>query len=359
MVVAHAFLRHTLRTTTPIMQAEDKKLLEKFLYGTCTTQEKQRVQELLTLPGAEEILQELTLQEWNNPAQTDAQLDTLMGSWKEKLHSRIASAEDHTITVHELIPRKSLYMHRYAAVWIGLLVIGTLALLQLQKFSSSENITYIHYSNTKKIPVKYLLPDSSEVYLGSGSQMSYPTDFTGDTRELSLQGEAFFQVKHDGKKPFIIHTGEIHTQVLGTSFKVQAFKGQPTVVAVATGKVGVSRKTSKSSQTLALLTPGHTVTWNAKTGKATTGEVNLLSLQKWKVGDMVFEEQTMASIALELQRRYGVNIYFMDKQVAENEVSGTFPADKPIVKIMNILAAAGKFRYETSNQNKFKIYKTK
>ena len=249
-------------------------------------------------------------------------------------------------------------MHRYAAVWAALLFIGALAIMQLQKINREQNIKHLQFSNAKNHPVKYMLPDSSEVYLGSGSQINFSQDFVSKTRELTLQGEAFFDVKHDEKRPFIIHTGEIHTQVLGTSFKVQAFNGQPTVVAVATGKVGVSRKTSKLSQTLALLTPGHTITWNAETGKAIAGEVNLKSLQQWKTGDMVFEEQTMASIALELQHRYGVNISFFDKSVAQNQVSGTFPADKPIMKIMNILAAAGKFRYETSNQNNFKIYKT-
>lgn len=358
MVVAHAFLRHTLRSTTHIMQAEDKKLLEKFLYGTCTAEENHRVQELLTQPDTDKVLQELTLREWNQPSNSDVQVDVLMASWKEKLHSRIAVADDSTTTPDEFIPRKSWYVYRYAAVWAALLVVGALAILQLQKIYYNDNITYIVYSNAKKHPVKYMLPDSSEVYLGTGSQINFPQDFVGKTREISLQGEAFFQVKHDEKRPFIIHTGEIHTQVLGTSFKVQAFKGQPTVVAVATGKVGVSRKTSELSQTLALLTPGHTITWNSKTGKAISGKVNLKSLQQWKTGDMVFEEQTMASIALELQHRYGANILFMDKQVAENQVSGTFSADKPLVKIMNILAAAGKFRYEISNQNNFKIYKT-
>jgi len=97
------------------MQAEDKKLLEKFLYGTCTAEEIHRVQELLTQADTDIVLQELTLREWNEPSNSDVQMDVIMASWKQKLHSRIADAEDqtpadyqtpaedHTAKVHEFI----------------------------------------------------------------------------------------------------------------------------------------------------------------------------------------------------------------------------------------------------------------
>jgi len=173
-----------------------------------------------------------------------------------------------------------------------------------------------------------------------------------------LKGEAFFQVKNNPSMPFIIHTGEIHTLVLGTSFKVQAFDGQPLVVSVSTGKVMVSLHNDGQAKTLAFLTPGLKVTWNSLTCKAIQDSVDIFNLNQWKSGNMVFEEQTMEQIASELQRRYAVKIDIIDKEISGNQVSGTFPAVKTIDKVMNTLEIAGKFRYKTIDNKSFKIYKT-
>src|SRR6202000_336004 len=86
------------------------------------------------------------------------------------------------------------------------------------------------------------LSDSTIVYLGPDSKINFPGRFNGKTRELNLEGEAFFQVKKDHQHPFIIHTGDVSTTVLGTSFKITAFKGEPLTVSVATGKVRVDEK---------------------------------------------------------------------------------------------------------------------
>ena len=256
-------------------------------------------------------------------------------------------------------PVRRLHFMRYAAVWAGIIMIAGFTLWQFTKPGVKDQIAFIERTNIKGRPVRYMLPDSSSVYLGAGSKLRYSNDFNGDIREIELLGEAFFQVKHDASKPFIIHTGEIQTQVLGTSFKVQAFKSHPVFVAVATGKVGVSRQDRKSSRTLALLEPGHTLTWNGKTGKAVEGTVEIYSLEQWKSGELVFEEQPMEQIALELQRRYSVQIEFLDKSIEDNQVSGTFPADRSVERVMNTLAVAGKFQYKTDDHKTFKIYRNK
>lgn len=339
------------------MRAEDKDLLKKFLYGHCTPEENLKVQELLKQPDTQEVMQELTLQEWNDPASSDGTANTVISSWKEKLNNRILMGELETEEKQQVNRRvRRLSFLRYAAVWTGLLLISGVAIWQFKKTDHSNNIALVQKNNMQGQPVKYLLPDSSEVYLGAGSRLSYPVQFAGNKREINLQGEAFFQVKHNESKPFIIHTGEIQTQVLGTSFKVKAFNGQPLVVAVATGKVGVSSHIGEQSKTLALLTPGRKITWNSKTGKAVQGTVDVYSLEQWKAGDMVFEDQSMEQIAAELQRRYAVKIDFIDKDVTTNQVSGTFPSNKPVNKIMNTLSMAGKFRYETKDNKSFKIY---
>jgi ferric-dicitrate binding protein FerR (iron transport regulator) len=234
------------------------------------------------------------------------------------------------------------------------MVLGASAVWQVQKMTQQEHTAFVEKCNLQTVPAMYRLPDSSTVYLGPGSTLHYPAHFKGNTRELELKGEGFFEVTPDRDKPFILHTGAIQTRVLGTSFKVEAVDGQPLVVSVATGKVSVSTPTKE----LALLTPGRKITWYDTSKQAIAGQANIQVLEQWKTGEMVFEEQTMEQIARELQKRYRVLFVFINKGIADKTFSGTFSSAKPIDKILKTLSIAGRFHYERTGNRVINIYKT-
>jgi transmembrane sensor len=337
------------------MEIEDKELLKKFLNSNCTAEEARKVKELLKESDAQQIMAELTLQEWEEPVVQDKEMDAVVNGWKEKINSRIAiEYADNKKIATENITVKKLQFLRYAAIWAVLILAGIFTMLKFNNTAQTESIALV---NIQGKPQRYILPDGSEIYLGAGSQLRYPAHFSGKNREVDLQGEAFFQIKHNPLRPFIVHTAEINTQVLGTSFKIVAFDNQPILVAVATGKVGVTKHTDQETKTLALLTPGMKVTWNKTTQRAEKGVIDPNGLEKWKIGEMVFEDQSMEQIAAELQRHFQVKIEFVNREIADNQVTGTFTATKSIAKIMKTLALAGKFRYETTNNKLFKIYK--
>ncbi len=88
-----------------------------------------------------------------------------------------------------------------------------------------------------------LLEDSTRVWLNAASSLEFPDEFNSKAREVYLSGEAYFDVKHADKIPFIIHTGNVSTTVLGTAFNIKAYPGQKNIiVSVSRGKVKVSRK---------------------------------------------------------------------------------------------------------------------
>lgn len=332
------------------MQEADKELLTRYFYGKCSPKEQKRAQELLLTPEAGDFFRQLSLKEWNEPVQEDDSARDLHEYWQKNINARIRFMERDTREKGSAV--RGFPKFRYAAVWLGILFVSSLLVWKWQAKEPVIQVALIEKSNLEGIPVRYVLPDSSEVFLAAGSKMSYPDAFRGNTREISLQGEAFFQVTADPGKPFIIHTGEIHTQVLGTSFKVTAIEGRPLEVAVATGKVGVSRQ----EETLATLTPGHKATWYPQVQKTVTEQVNIEGLEQWKNGDLVFDRLGMEYIAGELQRRYGVTIRFVDNEVKANRVSGTYAAAKTIDQVMKTLAMAGKFRYETHDNKTFSIH---
>lgn len=345
------------------MKVEDKLLLQKFLEGQCSEKELAQVKQLLEQPGAHELLDELiTLQsgvQWNTAFEPDQELADLTAR-KKAAAAELFKANGHykqQDTGKSRSPVRLMFL-RYAAVWAGIIIIGTLALWQNRDlWKKGEQIVYVEQVNPNGLPIRYVLPDSSEVFLGAGSSLRYPQSFKDATREIELHGEAFFQVTRNPEKPFIIHTENIQTRVLGTSFKVEAFANAPIVVSVATGKVGVSQHTDKINNMLALLTPGRQVTWDRQRQTASERDIDVSVLENWKAGDLSFEEQPVSVVAEELQRRFDVKIEFIAKEVASNKVSVVFPATKPIGNMMHILSETGRFSYKTTDNKVFKIYK--
>lgn len=349
------------------MDYKYRQLLRKFLAGHCTDEELVQVQALLEQQEAQDILDEMmqdqTAEEWHNPPEADEAMQKRISLRQAEMRERIAATEkQHGLpagdTKHPTILMKFM---RYAAVWAGILLTASLAFWQLKKTTFKDKaITYIEKINKQGIPVRYVLPDSSTVYLAAASSLKYPERFTGTERTIQLQGEAFFDVTSDAEKPFIIHTGDVQTRVLGTSFKVSAFAGEPLEVAVVTGKVGVSVHTGNERKELAVLTPGLKVTWNSKTSKTSKGFTDIAGLTQWKTGELIFKEHRIGRVALELERRYGIKLRFEDEETKNYQVSGTFSPEEPITSVLDMLAFVGKFKYRHSmNSNTFTIYKSK
>lgn len=151
---------------------------------------------------------------------------------------------------------------------------------------------------------RYLtLPDSSTVILGEGSSLQLANGFGNTNRDLTLKGEAYFDVKHNASLPFVIQTGKVKTKVLGTAFNVKQV-GDSVAVTVARGKVQVER----NDKLLAVLTPGQQIATN---GSEASNEVKTTALEPvaaWMQEGLHFDNSTLGAVAAQLQRRYGTDI---------------------------------------------------
>lgn len=332
------------------MTESERQLLLRYFHNTCTDAERRQAQELLRSPGAAQFLQDLAQQEWDEPIAPE---DAAAAAY-ERMRANVAGR----MAADKPAPRPSILVHlkryRHAASWLVLLLVTAAVLYKVVRMPEVEPlaIARIVQTNQHGVPVKYQLPDSSVIYLAAGSTISYPETFTGNTREVDMEGQAFFEVTRNPEKPFIIHTGAVATRVLGTSFRVSTLDSGNVEVAVATGKVGVSQQ----GKTFATLTPGNKVKWAAKEQQATLGKVDIARLLAWKNGELLFEQQSMQGIAAEMQSRYGIQIVFKDKQVSQRIISGTFSANKTATQVMQVLAVAGQFRYEIDNNQTYSIY---
>jgi transmembrane sensor len=187
--------------------------------------------------------------------------------------------------------------------------------------------------------INVTLADGTKVWLNGGSKLTYPERFRGDKREITLVGEAFLDVAHDAQKSFIVHTGAIRTQVLGTSFNIKAYPEDHVVkVDVLSGKVGVigASNNAKRSQTI-FLTPAQEVVFNIDNNLAVKKEmVDVNALTAWRNGELVFKNMPLPEVLNTIEHRFNVKIN-ADLNLVRCSISANF-TNVSLVNIMKIMS---------------------
>jgi ferric-dicitrate binding protein FerR (iron transport regulator) len=151
------------------------------------------------------------------------------------------------------------------------------------------------------------LPDGTHIWLNSGSQLSYPTEFSGNSREVYLSGEAIFDVTHDTEKPFFVITKDVKIKVLGTRFNVSAYDNEPNVQTVLLeGKVTIGKNAflAKTMQ----MEPGERVVYNQKSEDFTKDKVDVNYYTSWLYGYLIFENEPTPEVFRKLERYYNQSI---------------------------------------------------
>ena len=202
---------------------------------------------------------------------------------------------------------------------------------------------------------KVLLEDGTTVHLNSGSKLTCPQKFIGNTRRITLSGEAFFEVARNVKKPFIIESGKIITTVLGTSFNVQAYPNEDIKVTVATGKVKVVslNKSDKQSGSV-FLEPGQQAVYSLKQAHLIQQQVSVNQFIDWQNNTLYFEYETLASVFKKLERVYGVHIHCDNKTTLQQTVKTSF-RDDDIKTVMNDLQFILDFKYHFRTKDTIEV----
>ena len=181
------------------------------------------------------------------------------------------------------------------------------------------------------------LPDGTKVWLSPSTRISYPDKFGDKQRLVKLEGEAFFEVKHDAAHPFIIQSGSIKTVVLGTSFNVQAYPDAGTAeVTVVSGKVAVASSAGNKNQQQIMVARQRAV-FNKNDGLLV--KENFPDASKFldqRNGYYDFDGATLQTVADELARQYGVHIN-VDPRMARDLYYGHLNTNQPIGNVLNML----------------------
>ncbi|SMG06174.1 FecR family protein [Sphingobacterium psychroaquaticum] len=301
-------------------------LMDKYMLGTASREERSRLLTWYRQQPADDLV-------WKLEAGED----------EEQVRKRIKAnvwqrLEDPTQRASKAISR-TWYLGAVAAVLLAVLGFA------FWKMESPSATNLIAETPTTQVENRFvLLPDSSRVVLRPGSRLVYRTDFSGDSREVELIGEAYFDISHRAGQPFIIHTGAVKTVVLGTAFTIRANPNDSDVqVTVQRGKVRVER----DNKTVAELTANQQVDVHEEADKTAPKEVHDVAetAMRWAAQDVSFDWQPFGELTAKLERRYGVVIKFKNEKLANCPVSGAFSGIETLDELLPILCTTRNATY--------------
>ncbi|KIO43302.1 DUF4974 domain-containing protein [Sanguibacteroides justesenii] len=219
------------------------------------------------------------------------------------------------------------------------------------RMDQQEDIEY----NTLVVPRggEYFLTlsDGTKVWLNSETELSYPVRFTGLQREVRVKGEAFFEVNRDTLHPFIVHTSQLTTRVLGTSFNVMAYDGESsTEVTLVSGEVEVANQKEKC-----VLKPGWQAMTSSVSGKIEERKVNLSVYVSWKEGLFDFNEMSLEELVVKLGRWYDVDFFFANAKAKKVKFTGAIKRSNSLRFMLDFVEKTSDVYFKV-NGNVIQVY---
>ncbi len=228
--------------------------------------------------------------------------------------------------------------YKYAAIIVFAVLLGTAGFYLGFRNKTTEVYSEI-ISVQNQVLQEYTLPDGSVVTLNSNSKLVFPKNFKGETREVTIHGEAFFDVMPNPEKPFIINAGNALVKVVGTSFTVSAYpENEKVEVVVKTGKVQVTNKNipAHSGVNQIDLEPGEKGTLFNRDNILEKSENTDLNYLSWKTHDFVFNEMPLVEVFNCLEKTYHVTILVSDQGLNDLKLNAQFDK-KPVDFILNVV----------------------
>ncbi len=267
------------------------KLLQKYREGNVTKEERQFLESYYNLFQNEpDILDRLSEQE----------KEELKEHLSDRLWDNISKNGGGWTKIRNI---NAKFIRVAAAAIIFIAFISSIFFIYNRSNNEHSNVAIQQSTDKTKVDAKasislhqkenrvIFLPDGSTVFLSPGSRLNYPSTFDGmKKREVYLQGQGYFDIKHNASRPFVVHTGKVETTVLGTAFNIKAEKDDKDItVTVTRGKVRVS----DHHKVLGVITPQQQIKYNTEKETATLRRVNDNSFLDWKNQDLFIDNLTL------------------------------------------------------------------
>lgn len=207
---------------------------------------------------------------------------------------------------------------------------------------NNQPIQQLHVISAYGTVTKTTLSDGTEVWLNSGSTLTYPQSFSKNKRTVHLTGEAYFKVSSDKSNRFDVLSDEIIVSAYGTEFNVNSYKEDNAIeITLVEGNIEVTKADKTDSKDVM---PEHHVIYNKRNKSMTMAATNLSVKTGWKDGKMIFRRANMAEVTQRLSRHFNVDIYLEGKELYDYEYSATFTTET-LNEILQLLEKTAPIKY--------------
>jgi ferric-dicitrate binding protein FerR (iron transport regulator) len=199
---------------------------------------------------------------------------------------------------------------------------------------------------------EFTLPDGTKVWLNGSSSLKYPTRFTGSKRIVELEGEAYFQVAPDRKKPFLGETSKLIVEAVGTEFNCMAFSHDKTIEVVLTeGKVNILQTLDQERKPITSLTPNQRIIFNKDNNKLVRQNVDPTKYIAWREGKLIFQNDGFQEVLSRLERWYNVDFIADIRQDKDYAFTGSFEGEE-LSNILNYIELTTPVRFRILKKGK-------
>lgn len=317
-------------------------LIANTLNGEATQIEKDELNRWMRESPANKRLFEETQQIWSKARVHFP--DSQIRSDREKIKDQIIRQTSNT-TKTVLFPS---WIYRVAAILVLPIMLGIG--WYLGSSNGGNQTQQCEVTAPKGQISKCVLADGTQVWLNAGSTLTYNTVWNDGIREVKLNGEAYFIVAKDKKKPFVVTTEQAQIKVLGTTFNLKAYPGESHVEAtLEEGKIEFSL--TKENAKPVELKPGDQLIYNIAEKKIELGTVETYLHTAWKDGKYVFKDADLRTIVRELERLYDVRIHLDNDSLLNLRFRGMFEYEQNIFSALERLELTTNLKYKMNGRD--------
>lgn len=220
---------------------------------------------------------------------------------------------------------RQVYLFIQKAAVVLLLPLLCLCGYLLLQAEEETPVFYLEARMTPGMIGSTVLPDGTKVWLNSSSYLKYPNTFAGQTREVMLDGEAYFQVNKNAKKPFIVHTGNSSVKVLGTEFNMDAYSSNGFITTtLVNGSIEFNYENEGEQPGVVILKPEEQVYFDKKNSQTDVREAYVPKDVAWKNGQIVLKDTPLSEILWILSKRFNVEFTVKNPAFYKYSFTGVF-----------------------------------
>ncbi len=314
----------------------NKDLLRRWIDGMCTTEEAAYVQQYFQQINPEVLLRQMD-ENWEDASGVMSTKATV--SLWQPIHSQIKPKG-----------RAILIMGQWKKIAVAASVLTFLLTVSWWAISQRYNkpvaaTIWKTVRNSESDKMSFQLPDQSTVWLSKGSVLQYADDFNKETRQLQLNGEAFFDVHKDSLRPFTVQAGNVKLTVLGTRFNVEAYDSEEnTRISLIEGKVSTIYSDADNKTITTLLTPGNMLRYNRIKAEGNVQPLNISDAGSFTGADIVLQDLSLIDALNRIGAHFGKTIHLQNDRDDQQQLTAVVPANN-LEAALNNLAFIYRLQY--------------